>query len=233
MKDWDFLFDEPDQQRLQGDFATLNPPVFYELRRGEYKYISGSPATAKATIKDIAQAMWAFVGFPGEAKDKLREVPRSRHLLNGAYREVFPSGVEAERLRLPWLVYEKVQEQWQLYSDSTEKKGDEREHGRLHILWLIGRSIVRSQGVLRYQELPIGKVRLITETLDEWFQDHHKIAVDTITYVVEVKQEVAAESGRSLSPRQLFRSSDNYEAFTQRHDRLIQDVLPGNGLAVA
>lgn len=29
MKDWDFLFDEPEQQRLQGEFATLSPPMFY------------------------------------------------------------------------------------------------------------------------------------------------------------------------------------------------------------
>ena len=234
MKDWDFLFDEPQQMRLQNEFQTLNPPVFYELRRGEHKYMSSS-SDVRATVKDIAQTMWAFVGSPGEAKDKLREVPRSKSVPNGTYRQVFFHGVEAERLRLPWLVYENVQDEWKRYSDDTGKRGDEREHGRLHILWLIGRSIVRSYGVSRYQELPIGKVRLLTETLDEWFQDHHKIALDTVAYVVEVKQQVAAESGRLLSLRQLFRSADNYESFIQRHDTLIQDDLPtpGSGRAVA
>ena len=38
MKDWDFLFDQPDQERLHREFANLDPPVFYELRRGQYKY---------------------------------------------------------------------------------------------------------------------------------------------------------------------------------------------------
>ncbi len=197
--------------------------------------MSGSAGAVRATVKDIAQTMWAFVGSPGEAKDKLREVPRSKSVLNGPYRQVFFPKVEAERLRLPWLVYEKVQDEWKKHSDSTEKRGDEREHGRLHLLWLIGRSIVRSHGASRYQELPIGKVRRITETLDEWFDDHHRIAVETINYVVDVEKGVAAKSGQSLSLRQLFRSADNYEAFIQRHDRLIQSDLPtpGNGLAVA
>ena len=235
MKDWDFLFDEPEQIRLQNEFKALEPPVFYELRRGEHKYISGSGETIRATVKDIAQTMWAFVGSPGEAKDKLREIPRSKSVLNGPYRQVFFPKVEAERLRLPWLVYEKIQDEWKRYSDTTEKRGDEREHGRLHLLWLIGRSIVRSHGASRYQELPIGKVKLITETLDEWFEDHHKIAVETITYVVAVERGIAERTGRPLSLRQLFRSADNYEAFTQRHDGLIESDLPmpGNGLAVA
>ena len=60
MKDWDFLFDEPEQERLQRDFATLTPPMFYELRRGEHKYVAGGEPIGRVTIKDIAQANWAF-----------------------------------------------------------------------------------------------------------------------------------------------------------------------------
>ena len=212
----------------------MEPPLFYELRRGEHKYISSGAITEKATVKDIAQTMWAFVGKPGEAKDRLREIPRSKSIARGAYREVFFPGVEAERLRLPWLIYGRVQQEWKSYSDATGNRGDGREHGRLHVLWLIGRSVVQTQGASKYEELPLGKVKQLTETLDDWFADHHKVAVDTIAYVVDVKREVAVESGRTLSLRQLFRSSEHYESFTQKHDRLIQDELAsGNGLAVA
>ena len=68
MKDWDFLFDQPDQQRLQGELANLDPPVFYELRRGEYKYMSDRPDIARGTVKDMAQTMWAFIGAPGRGE---------------------------------------------------------------------------------------------------------------------------------------------------------------------
>ena len=234
MKDWDFLFDEADQSRLQEEFRALEPPLFYELRRGEHKYISGGRVSEKATVKDIAQTMWAFIGKPGEAKDRLREIPRSKSVISGAYREVFFPNIEAERLRLPWLIYGRVQREWKGYSDATGNRGDAREHGRLHVLWLIGRSVTGMQGASRYEELPLGKVKLLTETLDEWFEAHHQMAINAITYVVEVKQEVALEAGRNLSLRQLFRSADHYESFIQRHDRLIGDEsASGNGLAVA
>ena len=235
MKDWDFLFDQSDQERLHREFQDLVPPVFYELRRGQYKYMSDGQTTRRVTVKDIAQTMWAFVGKPGEAKDKLRDVPRSKDSMSGAYREVFSLEIEAERLWLPWLVYERVQAEWKSYSDTTGNRSDEREHGRLHVLWLVGRSIVRLQGASRYQEMPIGKVRRLTETVDEWFPEHHRAAVDTLSYVVDVRQGVAEESGYRLQLRQLFRSAENYEAFEKYQDRLIEErcSVSGDGSAVA
>ena len=225
MKDWDFLFDQSEQLRLQSEFQSLDPPVFYELRRGEYKYIAGSPGSDRATVKDIAQTMWAFIGSPGEAKDKLREIPRSKDQLHGAYTEVFSSDVEAERLRLPWTIHRRVQDEWKRYVTATDKRGDEREHGRLHLLWLIGRSLLKLQGANRHQELPLAQVQRLTETMDEWFLDHHRVAVDTIAHVVEVQRDVAAERGVSLSLRQLFRSASFYDKFIRRHDILIQQEL--------
>ena len=235
MKDWDFLFDQSEQLRLQNEFKNLDPPVFYELRRGEYKYIAGSPDSDRATVKDIAQTMWAFIGSPGEAKDKLRDIPRSKDLANGAYRDVFFPRVEAERLRLPWTIHRRIQDEWKKYVTATDGRGDEREHGRLHILWLIGRSLVKLNGSNQYKAVPLAQVRQLTETMDEWFPGHHTVAVDTITHVVEVKRDVAIETGRQLSLRQLFRSPANYESFIQRHDRLIQQELtvPAEGWTAA
>ena len=149
----------------------------------------------------MAQTMWAFIGAPGEAKDRLREIPRSRSNLHGAYRQVFFPEIQAERLRLPWLVYERVQDEWKSYSDRTGKRTDERAHGRLHVLWLIGRSIVQLQGASAYRDVPIARVNRLTETLDEWFTDHHRVAVETITYVVEVKQDSAKLSGIQVQLR--------------------------------
>ena len=222
MKDWDFLFDEPEQQRLQNEFATLSPPMFYELRRGEHKYVAGGEPSGRVTIKDIAQANWAFVGRPGEAKDRLREIPRSKQQLSGAYREVFPPGVEAERLRLPWITYKRVQEEWQSHVEQTGEHGDFREHGRLHILWLVGQGLVRSERLPGYRAMSLSRVQQLTHDLDRWFPDLHGIAIETISYVVDVERGMAEQNNRPLSLRQLFRSASKYEIFMRRHDELLQ-----------
>lgn len=223
MKDWDFLFDDAEQVRLHNEFADLDPPLFYELRRGQHKYMAGNPKAERVTVKDIAQSMWAFMGFPGEAKDRLRDVPRSKSASKGAYEQVFSPKTEAERLRFPWLVYNKVQDEWKTYSESIGKRSDERAHGRLHILWLIGRSIVQQQGSSTYQDLPISTVERLNETLEEWFPDHHQIAVDTVKYVVDVQQGIAEASGGQIQLRQLFRSAEYYDKFTERQDDLMRN----------
>ena len=226
MKDWDFLFDEADQQRLQREFELLSPPVFYELRRGEHKYIAGGEFSNRATVKDIAQAMWAFIGFPGEAKDKVREIPRSKDLISGPYRRVFFHSVTATQLILPWIVYRKIQDAWQSYSASTGKRGDLREHGRLHILWLIGRGLLLEQGVDRYQDISVDTVKSITDGLNEWFPNLHRVALETIEFVVEVKSTAAQDIGDAISLRQIFRSAQFYEDFIRRHDRLLEEHPP-------
>lgn len=227
MKDWDFLFDEPDQQRLQSDFGALSPRMFYELRRGEHRYVVGGDPSTKVTIKDIAQTNWAFIGSPGEAKDRLRDIPRSKQQLSGAYREVFYPGVEAERLRLPWIVYKKVQDEWKQYTLRTQERGDLREHGRLHILWLVGRGLTMREGISHYREMPLSRIEQLYQSMNEWFPDLHEIAIDTITHVVDVESEVAEEFGRTLSLRQLFRSSSKYDTFIRRHDILIERYISG------
>ena len=222
MKDWDFLFDEPEQRRLQSEFATLSPPMFYELRRGEHKYVVGGEPPGRVTIKDIAQTNWAFVGKPGEAKDKLREVPRSKQQLSGAYREVFSPSIEAERLRLPWLTYRKVQEAWKVHVDQTGERGDFREHGRLHILWLVGRGLIKLERVPEYGDMSLTRVQQLAHDLDQWFPDLHSIAIETISYVVDVERGIEEQNNRTLSLRQLFRSSTQYQRFVRRHDVLLE-----------
>ena len=111
MKDWDFLFNEPEQIQLQKEFEKLDDPIFYELKRGEQRYITSS-RLRKTTIKDVAQAMWAFIGYPGEAKDKLREIARNYKSDNSAYRNIFFDGVTAKHLVLPMEIHNRVKQKW-------------------------------------------------------------------------------------------------------------------------
>ena len=217
MKDWDFLFNDPMQVRLQRDFEKLTPPIFFELRRGEYKYIAKTDVE-RVTVKDIAQAVWAFLGFPGEAKDRLRDIPRSRETKTGAYHQVFPPEVQAEYLRLPWLVYERVKQEWENYYQEYQVRGDYREHGRLHVLWLIGRGLTKALGVPGYQQVSPALARELANKIDNWFPILHSVAVDTISDVVNIENKVAARTGQAMSLRQLFRSSTDYPTFAEQHD---------------
>ncbi|MBI4298930.1 MAG: AIPR family protein [Chloroflexi bacterium] len=223
MKDWDFLFDDPTQMKLQKEFQLLSPPVFYELRRGEYAYMSQSDAQ-RVAIKDITQATWAFLGSPGQAKDKLRDVPRSIAIKSSLYNEIFFEGVSASYLWLPWLVYQKVQKEYQNHYNDTQIRGDYREHGRLHILWLIGRSLAKALGRKTYKELDMKTAGSLAEQIDEWFPTYHKIAVDAVEKVTEVKQEAASMNNQTLSLRQLFRSSTNYADFEKAHDKFLKEA---------
>ena len=222
MKEWDFLFNDKTQQRLQKEFEQLSPPIFYELRRGEYRYMVETKVQ-KVTIKDIAQVTWAFLGSPGEAKDKPRDVPRSRSKDIGPYSKIFSEEVSAAWLFLPWAVYKRVQSEHQKHSEETGERGDFREHGRLHVLWLIGRGLMKLQGVQSYKDLEPSSAKALYERIDEWFPELHKIAVETIGYRTDVESAKADESNQTLSLRQLFRSAAKYSDFEKAHDKLLAE----------
>ena len=141
MKDWDFISDDKFQKRLQAEFAKLDPPIFYQLRRGEYRYMAAQGGHELVNVKDIAQTAWAFMGYPGEAKDRLREVPQSRVQSGGTYHKVFFKEATASYYVLPWRIYEKVKAEHEKYMEGSNIQGDFREYGRVHLVWLVGRGV--------------------------------------------------------------------------------------------
>ena len=177
----------------------------------------------RITVKDIAQVTWAFLGSPGEAKDKLRDVPRSRSKDTGPYSKIFSEEVSAIWLLLPWAVYRKVQFEYQKHFEETGERGDFREHGRLHVLWLIGRGLMKSLGVQSYKDVEPSSAKALHERIDEWFPELHKIAVETIGYRTDVENAKAEESNQTLSLRQLFRSAAKYSDFEKAHDKLLAE----------
>ena len=218
MKDWDFLFNDPVQQRLQREFLQLDPAVFYEIKRGEYAYMVQTDAE-RVTTKDSAQATWAFLGSPGQAKDKLRDIPRSIENSNGAYKEIFFDGVSASYLWLPWLTYKRVQEEYQAYSKATGNSGDFREHGRLHISCLVGRGL----GKKSYKEVDSSTAIKLAQNIGIWFPELHKMAVEAVKYVVRVKEDAAKDNNQTLQLRQLFRSGADYTRFEEAFDERLEE----------
>ena len=221
MRDWDFLFDRDEQRRLQREFLNLEPRLFYELRRGEYRYMGSNLPNEQTSIKAIAQATWAFIGNPGEAKDRIRDIPRSVGSQDGAYHDIFFDDVDAEWLRLPWLTYQEILNSWNDYVSGTGNKGDYREFGRFHILWLVGRGLVVRAGKKQYRELSSSHARQLSETISEWFPNLHEVAVESIAEVVEMERAIADDKDEPLQLRQLFRSSKRYSMFASTHDRTL------------
>ena len=223
MRDWDFLFNESEQIELQRQFELLDEPIFYEVRRGEQRYISGSKLR-KTTIKDVAQAMWAFVGHPSEAKDNPREIPRDYTSANGpsrngAYRKVFFEDVTARHLFLPLKVHDRVKLKWKESSNQEQVSQNYQNSGddRLHIVWLIGQMIIKAMQIDNYKDIEIGGLKQITDRIDEWFSNAYALAKITVNDTIYTNDN----SSEPFTLRQLFRSQRCYELFLRQFDAQI------------
>ena len=125
MRAEDFISNEPIQIRLQGEFGGVSPPWFYQVKRGEWskmlggqyekeKYRDPEGGYRKLTSKEVAQATVAFAGFPGEAKDKIRDF-LNKEPLSGIAREgslsydrMYTQSLSARQLLLPAVIQRKV-----------------------------------------------------------------------------------------------------------------------------
>ena len=219
MTDWDFLFNVPIQEELQREFGALNPPIFYQLKRGEQRY-SAAPSKRSmkmASIKDVAKSMQAFLGGPGEAKDKPREVATSYP--GGTYKDVFWDGVSAQQLYLPLAIQEKVDIRWRERNKENESEQRLSEAG-LHLVWLVGRIVLGAIDSTSsdYASIPVEKVEDVRHRIDEWFDDAYSLAKFAVQDTIAHHQEGLSVGEVTL--RQLFRSSTYYERFLIQLDRL-------------
>ena len=220
MRDWDFLFNEQEQLQLQDEFQVLADPIFYELKRGEQKFIFGSTRIRKTTIKDVAQAMWAFIGHPSEAKDKLRDIPRSYKSENSVYRRVFFEGVTARHLVLPLEVHNRVKQEWKNQEGSVS--GRDAGDARLHIVWLIGQIILKAANSEEYKDIGVEVIDGITSNIGDWFADAYFYAKDAINDTHDFL--IRGEPG-DVTERQLFRSVEHYNRFSTELDRVLRNNL--------
>ena len=222
MKDWDFLFNESEQIDLQRQFELLSDKsIFYELKRGEQKFIRGV-TTRKTTIKDVAQAMWAFVGHPSEAKDRLREIPRSYKVQDSSYRSVFFEGVTARHLILPLEIHDRVKKKWRETESQAQGSQNYQNAGdaRLHFVWLIGHIIIRATQVEGYKNLDVEALRHVNNRIDQWFTDAYSLAKDAVDDTVDYYTRDDAPERVTL--RQVFRSTNYYGRFLTELDRVLR-----------
>ena len=209
MKDWDFLFAENQQVALQREFERLDEPIFYELKRGEQRFIRGVSGK-KTTIKDVAQAMWAFVGYPGEARDRLRDIPRLYKHEDSAYQNVFFEGVTARHLWLPYEVHERVKKEYKV-SPPTVASEAGQVNRRLHLVWLIGELLQKAVEIPSFKRIDSESLVKVSSRIDDWFPKayaHANVAINAT-----VQQHKNPDGSLTVSLRQLFRSPQYYEHY--------------------
>ncbi len=218
MQDWDFLFNRDDQIRIQREFDQLNPPWFYELKRGERTYISRSKAP-KITIKDAAQAMWAFLGHPGSALDRARDIPRSHKSAGGTYHDVFFTNVTASQLLLPYKIHLEVKRLWK--RDNPDRSSSLTGDGRFHLVWLIGYILMRELGISDYAKIAPKTIRHLSDHMDEWIEQTYGSAARSIEVVVQ--RYTGDNPPEKVSLRQLFRNDKYTGAFSDELEFLLRN----------
>ena len=220
----DFISNDPVQIRLQREFNELRPPWFYQIKRGEWSkilgrtdresYRQGPRIFRQISSKDVAQAVVAFAGFPGEAKDKIRDFLNNLPVSSLAreselqYEKMYTDSLSAVQLLLPSVI-----QRW-VHHQVTEDKEDYPglEYARLHIIWLIG-EILKEHYNINTNLFPVNRAEAITAHIEEWFKPIYDIALIAINDALRSLQENDQFTGY----RELFRTATNY--------RLIQSNL--------
>lgn len=130
IRKWDLVSQDRTQRRLQHDFASLQLPVYYDLRRGDwsslekvekekYRTLARGPSR---TIKHdlLAQYLASFTGNPVVAyKNKA-------FLFDKFYEETFPADLRVEEALLIWKAGESTQ---RLVRDEIRKENEKVRKG--------------------------------------------------------------------------------------------------------
>lgn len=112
VSDRDLQSNDPVQGRLQAAFAELDPPWFYERKRGGWKAEVGADKKLKTYFgnrqinnEKAAQAAYAFYYDPGEARARKRSMfVMRKDDPSGFYEKLFGNTTTPEWLLVPFLV---------------------------------------------------------------------------------------------------------------------------------
>ncbi len=205
----DYTSFERQQRLLSYEFEHLQPPWFYEIKQGYWRFVLSENEKARfrtgrrkrhIEVQPLAQASLAFLGDPSVALDRVRYVfqgirsPEDRQW----YERAFPHNVKAQQLILPW----------RLLQDILRKTPSTR-FSNFHILWLLARMLREHYEVERNQYFsPDLSSRLVT-SIDEWFPDRYRIADLACRQAVRRAQNITRDDF-DLDVRDFFRGTRDY-----------------------
>jgi len=216
----DFATLEPIQEDLQGQFGKIEPqPWYYEIKRKYWNSIvskskerpkfvdeSGTPRIIR--LRDAAQRSLAFLGEPITAAQNTALIYRQ----DGYMKDVFPTGLKAYQLLLPWMIYERVRAEIDTYLqqipelEQKEKAREWLEYGRLTVVAFIGDAFREHYKRERLQYIDNNKSKELVESIKKWSGTLIKHGLDCIWNYAKTNK-----SWESLGPRATFRRPQTYE----------------------
>ena len=193
------------------------PPWFYQVKRGEWdrmmrgtekeRFRDPDGGYRKLDTKEVAQAILAFAGFPGEAKDRIRNflnkdavssISREGEL---SYADVYSDRISSAQLLLPAVIQRKVRQR--VSADKATE--DWLDYARFHIVWLIG-DVLREHYQLDGVVFPRSRASAIGASVNDWFGPIYQIALAAIRARIEPIREDEEYPGH----REFFRTPSNY-----------------------
>ncbi len=221
----DFISTDTEQIELQKQFDALNPPWFYEIKRGEWthmikdiipkhRYVNPDGSYRRLKSMDVAQTVVGFLGYPGEAKDKIRFFLNNQ--LDIKYQEVYQY-TSAIQLLLPSIIYREINSRVIGDKKNIEYQAlgstDWLDYARFHLLWLLGELIRTADGYHTSFTLP-SKERCqgLISSMDKWFAP----AYVSVFAALQSSVNEAVENKTYKGHREFFRSPANYSAIKSK-----------------
>ena len=206
LKAKDYTSFERDQRRIQTEFGALQPPWYYEIKQGYWKYVLTDREKAPyktgrrkrhIEVQPLAQAALSYLGQPEIALDRVRQVfqgirsEEDREL----YEQVFPMGVKAQQYLLPWTLLDLVQ-----------KENSREKYATFHTLWLISVVLREHYNLGAFDYFSAEMSRSLIDTKESWFPGIFRI-VNTATSTAIRRANNILQSDQPMELRGFFRSS--------------------------
>ena len=205
----DYTSFERQQRQLRGDFDDLQPPWFYEIKQGYWRFVLSDREKARfktgrrkrhIEVQPLAQASLAFLGFPSFALDRVRYVfqgirsPEDREW----YERAFPRNVKAQQLILPWTLLQHI-----LRQDSSSRL----RFANFHVLWLIARLLSEHYRVSGDQFFSSDLSLRLVRSVDDWLSDRYRIANLACRQAFRRARSI---TGDEVDLRDFFRGTGDY-----------------------
>ena len=205
----DYTSFERQQRLLREDFERLQPPWFYEIKQGYWRFVLSDREKARfktgrrkrhIEVQPLAQASLAFLGFPSVALDRVRYVfqgirsPEDREW----YERAFPHNVKAQQLILPWTLLQHI-----LRQDSSTRL----RFANFHILWLLAKLLRDHYDITGNQYLSSDLSLRLVGSVDNWLSDRYRIASSACRQAFRRARNII---GDELDVRDFFRGTRDY-----------------------
>ena len=208
----DFTSFERQQLNLQHEFSRLQPPWYYEIKQGYWRFVLSDTEKARfltgrrkrhIEVQPLAQSSLAFIGYPSDALDRVRYVFSGIRSQEDRvwYDRAFPQNVNARQIILPWILLQNI----------LRQKSPAIRFSNFHTLWLIARMLRDHYRAGEDQYFSSGLTDKLANSVEDWFPDRYRIASASCQTAYRRARNI---SGEELDVRDFFRGNRNYGGAT-------------------